>query len=477
MSMHAKTDSEVTSQTASSPTRSPPRRPVYFVQSPSHDGEKNTNSFHSTPVLSPNASPGRHSRNSSSTRFSGSLRPGSRKGTTHQNHQQVGRKGDKGFDAIEEEAIRENRQAARIGTTVNLRTGLIILENAQQQTMDQGDDLKDASSSTTSKQFSSVWEYFEIIPVGPDGIKSATCRNCNKVLLYEHGTSNIPRHIHKCIDVDLSNKADAPRPKHICLDQAKFKEKLTISIIKHNYPFTYVEHEGTRDLHKFLHADANPICRNTAKKEVLRIYEREKLKVKKELEKIKELGMEGALLIEKVQNVKDGLRKLYNAYEIQPNVMQSLTKGPSSNVGGGKLCDDPEDDLAGFETFQSQYKKLEVQKSQLDQYLDEPKLHKNQKIDILQFWKENQVRYPELAIMARDVLSILITTVASESTFSIGGRIINKYRSSLCSSNAEALLCTRDWLFDLKAEVEVDEKELIDEDIEKLVKSSSKTFT
>ncbi|KAI7732251.1 hypothetical protein M8C21_028408 [Ambrosia artemisiifolia] len=104
MSLHAKTDSEVTSQTASSPTRSP-RRPVYFVQSPSrdsHDGEKTTNSFHSTPVLSPTGSPGRHSRNSSSTRYSGSLRPGSRKGS--QQLQQP-RKGDKGFDAIVEEGV------------------------------------------------------------------------------------------------------------------------------------------------------------------------------------------------------------------------------------------------------------------------------------------------------------------------------------------------------------------------------------
>ncbi|XP_062101642.1 uncharacterized protein LOC133807371 [Humulus lupulus] len=86
--MHAKTDSEVTSLAASSPTRSP-RRHVYYVQSPSrdsHDGEKTTTSFHSTPVISPMGSPphshssvGRHSRESSSTRFSGSLKPGSRK--------------------------------------------------------------------------------------------------------------------------------------------------------------------------------------------------------------------------------------------------------------------------------------------------------------------------------------------------------------------------------------------------------------
>ncbi|XAR73996.1 hypothetical protein NMG60_11008142 [Bertholletia excelsa] len=117
MSIHAKTDSEVTSLAASSPTRSP-RRPVYYVQSPSrdsHDGEKTTNSFHSTPVLSPMGSPGRHSRDSSSTRFSGSLKPGSRKGSggSGRNHPGKGEKQWKGFDAIEEEGLLDDGDGDR----------------------------------------------------------------------------------------------------------------------------------------------------------------------------------------------------------------------------------------------------------------------------------------------------------------------------------------------------------------------------
>jgi hypothetical protein len=45
--------------------------------------------------------------------------------------------------------------------------------------------------------------------------------------------------------------------------------------------------------------------------------------------------------------------------------------------------------------------------------LDEPKyLEKNTTFDILSFWKGNEFRYPEVAAMARDVLSIPISIVA-----------------------------------------------------------------
>ncbi|CAA3005096.1 Late embryogenesis abundant [Olea europaea subsp. europaea] len=78
VTMHAKSDSEVTSIEASTPPRSP-RRLLYYVQSPSHsqqDLEKM--SYGSSPFGSPthhyHCSPIHHSRESSTSRFSASLK-------------------------------------------------------------------------------------------------------------------------------------------------------------------------------------------------------------------------------------------------------------------------------------------------------------------------------------------------------------------------------------------------------------------
>ncbi|KAF7814259.1 late embryogenesis abundant protein [Senna tora] len=86
--LSAKSESDITSLAPSSPSRSP-KRPVYYVQSPSrdsHDGDKSS-SMQATPISnSPMESPshpsfGRHSRNSSASRFSGIFRSSSgRKG-------------------------------------------------------------------------------------------------------------------------------------------------------------------------------------------------------------------------------------------------------------------------------------------------------------------------------------------------------------------------------------------------------------
>ena len=49
--------------------------------------------------------------------------------------------------------------------------------------------------------------------------------------------------------------------------------------------------------------------------------------------------------------------------------------------------------------------------------------------------------------MARDVLTIPISTVASESAFSVGGRVLDQFRSSLKLETVESIICSRDWIF------------------------------
>ncbi|KAI3841816.1 hypothetical protein MKW92_008327, partial [Papaver armeniacum] len=88
---------------------------------------------------------------------------------------------------------------------------------------------------------------------------------------------------------------------------------------------------------------------------------------------------------------------------------------------------------------------LQSDKSELDQYLSESTLPPTQNLDILQYWKAQEQRYPVLSRMAGDILAVPISTVASESAFSIGGRVIDRFRSSLSPETAEASITTRDW--------------------------------
>ena len=83
----------------------------------------------------------------------------------------------------------------------------------------------------------------------------------------------------------------------------------------------------------------------------------------------------------------------------------------------------------------------------------------NVSFEILTWWKVNSPRFPILSLMAKDLLAIPISTVASESVFSTSGRVLDSYRSSLGDKTVECLICTQDWLRkDKKPDKEEDEE-------------------
>ena len=50
-----------------------------------------------------------------------------------------------------------------------------------------------------------------------------------------------------------------------------------------------------------------------------------------------------------------------------------------------------------------------------------------------------------LSIIACDVLTVSVSTVASEATFSAGGRVVSKKRCNLSPEVIEAIVCLKYW--------------------------------
>ncbi|KAJ0742588.1 putative HAT dimerization domain, ribonuclease H-like superfamily [Helianthus annuus] len=66
--------------------------------------------------------------------------------------------------------------------------------------------------------------------------------------------------------------------------------------------------------------------------------------------------------------------------------------------------------------------------------------------DILAWWKIQEPHYPVLAAMARDLLSSQASTVASESAFSLSGRVLSIRRTRLTPEAMEMCICLKDYL-------------------------------
>ncbi|XP_058782364.1 zinc finger BED domain-containing protein DAYSLEEPER-like [Vicia villosa] len=87
-------------------------------------------------------------------------------------------------------------------------------------------------------------------------------------------------------------------------------------------------------------------------------------------------------------------------------------------------------------------------KSDLELYLEEPplKVPRKTKFDVLTWWIGNEAKYPVLSKLAKDILNVPVTTVAFETTFSAGKRVIDQKRSSMETKTVEMVLCGGDWV-------------------------------
>jgi hypothetical protein len=98
-------------------------------------------------------------------------------------------------------------------------------------------------------------------------------------------------------------------------------------------------------------------------------------------------------------------------------------------------------------TTNNRNKKSESVVEEFDTYIKEGVLKRSKIFDILGWWNHNGLKYPTLQRLARDILAIPVTTVASESAFSTSGRLLSPHRSRLHPRTLEALMCAQSWLW------------------------------
>ncbi|WOG90914.1 hypothetical protein DCAR_0310161 [Daucus carota subsp. sativus] len=159
------------------------------------------------------------------------------------------------------------------------------------------------------------------------------------------------------------------------------------------------------------------------------------------------------LMKEKVKSTLDAFYKDY------ARLQEGQTSGNTSkkysvinsNIAPMSIDDeeDEEDDVDLIANFQKHLESEDsmTNKSEVDIYMsDAIERNLGDDFNILQWWKMSSVKFPILSQVAKNVLGMPISTVASESAFSTGGRVIDPFRSSLTPKTAEALICTQDWI-------------------------------
>ncbi|KAJ1418042.1 Zinc finger, BED-type [Sesbania bispinosa] len=164
--------------------------------------------------------------------------------------------------------------------------------NVETQTADNADIIEG------KKLKSVVWEHFTKKVV--NGVDKAECNYCKKLLggSSKNGTKHLHQHMNICVQRKIAmrgqqkgqpvllTKMTQGRPELVAAsyDPDNARKELGCAIIMHDYPLSIVEHIGFRRYSAALQPLFQVPCRNTIKKEILKIYECEKSAVSKMLD-------------------------------------------------------------------------------------------------------------------------------------------------------------------------------------------------
>lgn len=118
-----------------------------------------------------------------------------------------------------------------------------------------------------------------------------------------------------------------------------------------------------------------------------------------------------------------------------------LDKTPSNSTS---YTQDKYEDLSFFNSvYLDESNAPSTWRNELTKYYESPRVPRN--INILDWWKTHESVYPNLARMARDILSILASSGPVERLFSECALVMTTKRTSLKCKNLKNLVCINSW--------------------------------
>ncbi|XP_013673703.1 zinc finger BED domain-containing protein RICESLEEPER 2-like [Brassica napus] len=162
-------------------------------------------------------------------------------------------------------------------------------------------------------------------------------------------------------------------------------------------------------------------------------------------------------------SVIDVMERLFDEYNgfgasntapIFGSSFQSQSQSQSGQESQDGVVADSFENEYGYERMDSVYKEM-VNKLGFQDPSTELELYLKEKVenpkpnplgilfDVLVWWRINSTKYMILAAMAKDVLAMQVSSVASEYAFSTSNRILDPSRNCLTHYMIELLMCTR----------------------------------
>ncbi|WCJ29292.1 Zinc finger BED domain-containing protein RICESLEEPER 2 [Euphorbia peplus] len=149
-----------------------------------------------------------------------------------------------------------------------------------------------------------------------------------------------------------------------------------------------------------------------------------------------------------IKIVQDGVQELFLEYvalplPLTPTYAEEGHEHIKVEDHQGSLLSD--NGLTDFDVYIMETATQQM-KSELEQYMEESLLPRSHDFDVLGWWKLNKLKYPTLSKMARDILTIPVSTATPESVFDTEMKELDEYRSSLRPETVEAIVCAKEWM-------------------------------